>query len=165
MKKPKPVKPKKGQESVWDYPRPPKLEKTNKLIEVWHKGICLARSNGAYRVLETSHPPQYYIPPSDVQMQYLLPSDLETHCEWKGTGNYYDLYLENELNENVAWTYMSPNNSFSLIKGYLAFYAGMIDKCMVDNESVTPQPGKFYGGWITSDVVGPFKGEEGSWGW
>ncbi|QCK15562.1 DUF427 domain-containing protein [Mangrovivirga cuniculi] len=165
MKKPNPEKTGKGQESVWDYPRPPLLERTSKLIEVWFNNECIARSNKCYRVLETSHPPQFYIPPSDVNKKFLLDSDLETHCEWKGKGRYYDLKAGGKWSENAAWYYDDPTKEFEEIKNYLAFYAGRVDQCLVDKEVVVPQPGGFYGGWITDDVVGPFKGVDGSWGW
>lgn len=163
--KPKPIKPKPGQESVWDYPRPPKLEKVNKTIEVYFNGKRIARTNAAYRVLETSHPPVYYLPPDDIEQRFLLPADQQTHCEWKGRGSYYHLQVGDKTVQNACWFYADPTKAFAHIKNYPAFYAHKMDKCTVDGEIVIPQPGNFYGGWITSDIVGPFKGIEGSWGW
>ncbi|MEM9982975.1 MAG: DUF427 domain-containing protein [Bacteroidota bacterium] len=163
--KPTPIKPKKGQESVWDYPRPPLLEEVHKTIEVFFNGEQIAHTNKAYRVLETSHPPVYYIPFEDVKQAYLLPSDSATYCEWKGRGLYYHLKVKEKTVKDAAWYYDNPTKRFAPIKNYLAFYAHKMDKCLVDGELVTPQPGNFYGGWVTKDIVGPFKGIEGSWGW
>ncbi len=163
--KPKPIKPKIGQESVWDYPRPPKLEKVNKHIEVYFNGEVIASTSQAYRVLETSHPPVYYLPLNDVKTEYLKPSDKVTYCEWKGEGSYYNLNVGDKFASDAAWYYDKPTKRFEEIKGYPAFYAHKMDKCLIDGEEVKPQPGNFYGGWITKDIVGPFKGIEGSWGW
>ncbi|MEM6359856.1 MAG: DUF427 domain-containing protein [Bacteroidota bacterium] len=165
MKKPKPVKPKKGQESVWDYPRPPRLEKFNKTIEIFFNDICITQTNQGYRVLETSHPPVYYIPFEEVKEGRLLPSDHTTYCEWKGAGSYYDLLVNGKFVHDAAWYYDKPMRGFEAITGYPAFYAQKMDKCLIDGVEVKPQPGGFYGGWITPDIVGPFKGEEGTWGW
>ena len=165
MKKPKPIKPKKGQESVWDYPRPPILEKVDKTIEIYFNGTRIVKSNGAYRVLETSHPPVYYLPLEDIKEVHLLPSDHTTYCEWKGAGSYYDLMLKGKFQHDGAWYYDEPKPGFEAIKGYPAFYAQKMDKCLVNGVEVEPQPGGFYGGWITPEIVGPFKGEEGTWGW
>lgn len=163
--KPKPIKPKKGQESVWDYPRPPALEKVNKSIEIIFNGRKIVHTNEAYRTLETSHPPVYYIPLKDIEQQYLKASDRTTYCEWKGEGSYYHVEVDGKIAENAAWYYDNPTPRFEPIKGYPAFYATKMDKCLVDGEVVEPQPGEFYGGWITKDIVGPFKGGEGTWGW
>jgi len=165
MKPPKPIKPKKGQESVWDYPRPPKLELTNKSIEVFFNDQCILRTNRAYRVLETSHPPGYYIPFEDIAENVLIPSERTTYCEWKGEGSYYHVKVGNKIAHDAAWYYSNPTPAFEPIREYVAFYAQKMDKCLVDGEEVAPQPGAFYGGWITNDIVGPFKGIEGSWGW
>ena len=165
MFKPKPVKPKEGQESVWDYPRPPRLERTAKRIQIIFNGVTIADSKRAWRVLETSHPPGYYIPPEDIKMDYLSPASGKSVCEWKGQASYYDLQVQDRVAPRVAWTYHWPTPSFASIKDHLSFYAGLMDTCRVDGEKVQPQPGDFYGGWITSDIVGPFKGEPGSWGW
>lgn len=160
-----PIKPSSGQESVWDYPRPPKLEPTNKHIQVFFNGKLLADTHGAWRVLETSHPPVYYIPPEDIRMDYLNPSEGVSWCEWKGQAAYFDVLVGDKVAEKVAWTYPRPTPSFQAIKDHLAFYAWAMDQCFVDGELVRPQPGNFYGGWITDDIVGPFKGEPGTMGW
>ncbi|MTI22549.1 DUF427 domain-containing protein [Fulvivirga sp. RKSG066] len=163
--KPKPIKPKPGQESVWDYPRPPKLEKFNKHIEIFFNGQRIVSTNKAYRVLETSHPPVYYMPMLDIEQQYLVASDRTTYCEWKGEGSYYHVSVKDKMAEDAAWYYNNPTPRFKEIKGYVAFYAHKMDKCLIDGEVVEPQPGNFYGGWVTKDIVGPFKGIEGSYGW
>lgn len=163
--KPRPIKPGSGQESVWDYPRPPKLEPTNKHIQVFFNGELLADTRGAWRVLETSHPPVYYIPPEDIRMEYLNPSEGGSWCEWKGQAAYFDVLVRDKVAEKVAWTYSRPTPSFQAIKDHLAFYAWAMDQCFVDGELVRPQPGNFYGGWITDDIVGPFKGKPGTMGW
>lgn len=160
-----PHKPGPGQESVWDYPRPPRLEATNKQIQIIFNGIMIANTHRAYRVLETSHPPVYYIPPEDIKTEYLQPDSGNSLCEWKGLANYYSLTVGDKQVRKVAWYYPNPTPSFAAIKNYVAFYAGPMDACMVDGEKVIPQPGRFYGGWITSDIVGPFKGEPGTTGW
>jgi uncharacterized protein (DUF427 family) len=152
-------------ESVWDYPRPPRLEATPLRIEIYTHGVCLACTERAYRVLETSHPPVYYLPPQDVQMQYLRPNPRRSVCEWKGQAHYYDLVVGSEVVPAVAWSYPQPTAAFAPIRDYLAFYAGKLQRCLVAGEVVTPQPGGFYGGWITANLLGPFKGEPGSWAW
>jgi uncharacterized protein (DUF427 family) len=154
-----------GQESVWDYPRPPRLELSQRRIRVMFNGITIADSLKAYRVLETSHPPVYYLPPTDIQMQYLSRTNRSSFCEWKGQAAYYTLTVADKSVEDVAWFYPRPSPAFAAITNYLAFYCGPMDACYVDQELVQPQPGGFYGGWITSDIVGPFKGGPGSWGW
>lgn len=163
--KPKIVKPKKGQESVWDYPRPPRLESFKKTIEIYFNGELIANTNHAYRVLETSHPPVYYLPIKDVRDDFLLPSGSMTHCEWKGIGSYYHLQVKDKFMKDAAWFYTKPKEEFKPLKNYLAFYAHKMDSCYINGELVVPQPGEFYGGWITSEIVGPFKGVDGSWGW
>ena len=165
MKLPKRIKPRKGQESVWDYPRPPKLELTRKTIEIYFNNVMVARTNAAYRVLETSHPPNYYLPLADINSDYLEDSEWMTSCEFKGQGSYYHLKVGNQKIENAAWYYDNPTPAFAAIKGYPAFYANKMDRCLVDGVEVTPQPGEFYGGWITPEIVGPFKGGPGTMGW
>ena len=165
MKHPKPIPPKAGQESVWDYPRPPRLESVKKTIEVWFADTLIARTNQAYRVLETSHPPVYYLPPQDVAIECLKPVDKRTGCEWKGEGAYYDVVVGDAVARDAAWYYARPRPAFETIKDFPAFYAHKMDRCLVDGVEVEPQPGNFYGGWITPEIVGPFKGIEGSWGW
>ncbi len=159
------VPPDPGQESVWDYPRPPRLERTDRRIEVWFNGTRIADSHRAWRVLETSHPPVYYVPPEDISAATLRPSGRSSMCEWKGAAAYFDVISGNRTASDAAWTYPSPTPSFSPIAGYIAVYPGLMDECRVGGALVKPQPGGFYGGWITPDIVGPFKGESGTLGW
>lgn len=163
--RPNPIAPQPGQESVWDYPRPPRLEDTAKQIQIIFNGVTIADTHRAKRVLETSHPPVYYIPPEDIRQDCLIPVAHATYCEWKGEGAYYTVRVGDKQLEKVAWYYPKPTPAFESIRNYVAFYAAPMDACYVDGEKVTPQPGNFYGGWVTSDIVGPFKGEPGSWGW
>jgi uncharacterized protein (DUF427 family) len=163
--RPKPIPPAPGQESVWDYPRPPRLEQTQRHIQVIFNGVTIADTRRAWRVLETSHPPTYYIPPEDIRMEYLQPGHGRSFCEWKGPAGYYTIVVNDKRAENAGWAYPNPTPGFASIRSHVAFYAGLMDACFVDGERVRPQPGDFYGGWITGDVVGPFKGEPGSWGW
>jgi uncharacterized protein (DUF427 family) len=163
--RPQPISPQPGQESVWDYPRPPRLEATPKRIQIIFNGVTIADTTNAYRVLETSHPPTYYLPPADLQLAYFQPSQRQTFCEWKGVGSYYSITVGDRTLVDVAWYYHQPTPQFAPIRDHVAFYAAPMDACYVAEELVIPQPGEFYGGWITADVVGPFKGEPGSWGW
>lgn len=159
------IEPAPGQESVWDYPRPPRLEDTNKHIQIIFNGVVIADTHDAKRVLETSHPPSYYIPPADIKMEYLHLTPQSSFCEWKGSANYYTIRVDEKEVHNAAWFYQNPTPAFESMKDYVAFYAHVMDKCYVNGEEVQPQPGNFYGGWITSDIVGPFKGTPGTWGW
>ena len=152
-------------ESVWDYPRPPRLESTNRHVLVRHGGTLIADTVQALRVLETSHPPVYYVPPADVDFSLVRPAPGSSFCEWKGLARYWNVVVEGERIERVAWSYPAPDPAFATLKDHLAFYADRLDDCQVDGEMVRPQPGSFYGGWITSDVKGPFKGSPGSRGW
>lgn len=161
----KTIEPKPGQESVWDYPRPPRLEISGKHIQIVFNNVIIADTNKAYRVLETSHPPVYYLPPWDVKFEYLKSTSQTSFCEWKGWAKYYTLIVGDKEAINVAWYYPEPTSDFAAIKDYIAFYPGPMDACYVNGEKVIPQPGGFYGGWITDDIVGPFKGEKGTWGW
>lgn len=154
-----------GQESVWDYPRPPRVELCTRLVRVEFAGRMVAESRASYRVLETSHPPVYYIPPADVAMDLVLRTSKTSFCEWKGMAEYLDLVAEHAVSAAAAWRYPRPKAAFAVIADYIAFYPSRVDACSVDGEIVRPQPGGFYGGWITSDVVGPFKGERGTEGW
>ena len=154
-----------GQESVWDYPRPPRVEDSNKHIRVIFNGVVIADTHRAKRVLETSHPPVYYIPPEDIQMQYLTPTRSRTFCEFKGAASYYTITVGNKSVPDGAWYYAHPTNPYESITNYVAIYPGKMDACYVDNERVKAQEGDFYGGWITSDIVGPFKGGAGTFGW
>ena len=162
---PKRIEPEPGQESVWDYPRPPRLESSSKKIQVVFNEITIAESQSTYRVLETSHPPVYYIPPEDIQMEYLSKTERQSYCEWKGIANYYTITVGDLTEANAAWFYPQPTLNFEPIKHYVAFYPSRIDACYVNGEKVQSQPGDFYGGWITRDIVGPFKGGAGTWGW
>jgi len=159
------VKPKAGRESVWDYPRPPRLEACTKRIRVALGGKIIADTRRAVRVLETSHPPVYYIPPEDIRMEFLKDEAGSSFCEWKGQARYYSVAVEGIKAERAAWGYPKPTPAFAAITDYIAFYAEKMDACTVDGERVRPQEGNFYGGWITGDIVGPFKGGPGSWGW
>jgi uncharacterized protein (DUF427 family) len=157
--------PKEGQESVWDYPRPPRVEATQKEIRVEFNGEVIAQTQRAYRVLETSHPPVYYIPVEDVKREYLTQTKQRTVCEFKGAASYWTLKVGDQVSQNAAWSYADPQPGFEVIKNYLAFYPSRVDACYVNGEKVKPQEGDFYGGWITSEIVGPFKGGAGTWGW
>lgn len=160
---PEPIKP--GQESVWDYPRPAIAEPTSRRVEIVHRGVKLVDSTGAWRTLETSHPPTYYIPPDDIAMEYLSPNPRRTLCEWKGQASYWDLTIADQTLEAVAWSYAKPTPAFAPIAGFLAFYPDPLDECLIDGERITPQPGQFYGGWISQYEAGPFKGVPGSRFW
>ena len=159
------IAPSPGQESVWDYPRPPRLEPNRRRIQVVFAGQVIADTQDGYRVLETSHPPVYYLPPEDIRMEFLVPAMGTSFCEWKGSAGYYTVKVGERTAPKVAWFYASPTPEFAPIRGYVAFYPAPMDACTVDGEQVLAQPGGFYGGWITSDVVGPFKGEANTWGW
>ncbi|GGR22865.1 DUF427 domain-containing protein [Deinococcus ruber] len=163
--KPVPVIPAPGQESVWDYPRPPRLERSPKRVQIWLGGVQIADTTDAYRVLETSHPPGYYLPPHAFLPGVLHAAPGSSVCEWKGRASYWSLSAGGKTVPGAAWSYERPTAPFADIAGYVALYAGRVDRVTLDGETVTPQPGDFYGGWITSEVVGPFKGIPGSWGW
>jgi len=154
-------------ESVWDYPRPPRLEPVAQRIRVVLGGAVVAETTRAHRVLETSHPPVYYVPLDDVASGALEPAQGRgSFCEWKGAASYYDVIGGNGRRvERGAWTYPSPAPGYEPIRGAVAFYAGPMDECTVGDERVEPQPGGFYGGWITRDLEGPFKGAPGTAGW
>ncbi len=153
-----------GQESVWDYPRPPRMEASADRVRVVVDGITIADSTRSKRILETSHPPVYYIPPTDILMQYLSPSKHSSFCEWKGYANYWSIVVANTI-PNGAWYYPNPTPRFAGLKDYVAFYPGKVDACYIGDERVRAQEGDFYGGWITSQVVGPFKGAPTTFGW
>ena len=165
MREPERTPPGPGQESVWDYPRPPRLEDSARHIQVIVAGVVIAETHHAKRVLETSHPPVYYLPPDDVQMQYFTPVRHTTICEYKGQAHYYTIDVAGRHIEQAAWTYPQPSAPYAALRNYIAVYPGKMDACLVDGERVTPQPGDFYGGWITSEIVGPFKGAPGTRGW
>ena len=159
------VEPGPGQESVWGYPRPPRMEDVEEKVKVVFGGVTIAYTRRAKRVLETSHPPVYYVPPEDIRMECLRPSAGTSYCEWKGRGSYYDVVTEDRTEERAAWFYPSPTGSFRDLKDYVAFYPSKMDACWVGGEKVEAQEGDFYGGWVTSNIVGPFKGAPGTWGW
>jgi uncharacterized protein (DUF427 family) len=154
-----------GEESVWDYPRPPRREACSRHIQVIFQGEQIAETRCAMRVLETSHPPVYYIPPGDIRQDVLLLSRGSSFCEWKGLASYYSIKVKDALACDAAWYYPNPTPQFAAIRNFIAIYPAAMDTCFVDGERVTPQPGGFYGGWITSDIIGPFKGEPGTSGW
>jgi len=156
------VEPGPGQESVWDYPRPPAILREGRLVEVRDGNAIVAKSKLAYKVMETASPPTFYIPTADIDFDFLVAVSDTTFCEWKGTASYWA--LARSPAEPVGWCYERPRPRFEVIKGYLAFYPGRVD-CFLGGESVRTQAGRFYGGWITSDVVGPFKGEPGTGHW
>jgi uncharacterized protein (DUF427 family) len=147
------------QESVWDYPRPPKVEMTTKKVQVVFNDTVIAETTHAVRVLQTGHPPVYYIPREDVQMKYLTATSKNSTCEFKGTSYYYDVKVGSKTVAAAGWSYPEPTKGYEAIKDYLAFYPRMMDACYVDGERVTPEPGQYFGGWVTSDIVGPFEGE------
>ena len=152
-------------ESVWNYPRPPRVEPSARRIRVIVDGTVVADSTRAVRVLETSHPPGWYIPREDVRMDLLRPTSRHTACEFKGQASYFHLGAGGPERREAAWTYEQPLPGYEAIRGYIAFYPGRVDEAWVDDERVMPQAGDFYGGWITSDVTGPFKGGPGTRGW
>lgn len=161
----KKIKPQAGQESVWDYPRPPKVEEVSKHVRVVFNGEVIADSRRAKRVLETSHPPVYYIPPEDISMEFLKPVAHSSFCEFKGKAKYYTLEVKGKSVERAAWYYPEPTKGFTVLKDHVAFYPSKMEACYVADEKVQAQEGDFYGGWITKDIVGPFKGGAGTWGW
>ena len=163
--RPQPERPGPGQESVWDYPRPPRLELVDEPITIELGGEVIATADRAWRVLETSHPPTYYLPRAVFAAGVLREAPGSSWCEWKGQARYFDLVTEARVAPKAAWTYPRPTAGFEPIAGAVAVMAAQMDRCTVDGETVIPQPGGFYGGWITSRVVGPFKGGPGSAGW
>lgn len=165
MSRPVPLVPGPGQESVWDYPRPPRVEPSAEVVEVWLGGERVAASSRSLRVLETSHPPTYYLPMEDVAPGVLRPVDGTTWCEFKGTAAYLDLVAGGMVAPRAGWTYPRPSRGFEALVGHVAVMPGAVDRCTVDGEVVVPQAGGFYGGWITGRIVGPFKGDPGTGGW
>ncbi|HTQ16654.1 DUF427 domain-containing protein [Mycobacterium sp.] len=161
--RPDPVKP--GQESVWDYPRPPRLEAFGGAITVELGGQTIASTTRSWRVLETSHPPTYYLPRDCFTDGVLRPTTGASWCEWKGRASYFDLVTPARVAQKAAWTYTEPNSAFASIAGAIAVMPALVDACTVDGEKVTAQPGGFYGGWVTRRIAGPFKGIPGSAGW
>lgn len=154
-----------GQESVWDYPRPPIIESVPERLRVEYAGILLAETASGLRVLETSSPPVYYFPPDNVRVEFLLATHHETLCEWKGTALHWTLSIRGREAEMAAWSYPEPEPGYEALRDHLAFYPGRMDSCYVGSERVVPQPGDYYGGWVTPNIVGPFKGAPGSESW
>jgi len=154
-----------GQESVWDYPRPPRLEATTRRVRVIFNGERIADTHRAQRVLETSHPPVFYIPRADIRAEFLSPTARRSFCEWKGVASYHTVTVGDRSAPDAAWSYPDPNPAFAAIKDHLAFYPSKMDTCLVDDITVTAQPGDFYGGWITPEITGPFKSDPGTEGW
>jgi uncharacterized protein (DUF427 family) len=153
-----------GQESVWDYPRPPAIVIDQRRVEVRLGDLVVADSRQSFRILETASPPTFYIPPHDVQVQLLQPCHGVSVCEWKGIAHYWVLRDHASFPQAIGWSYPTPNNPFEAIAGYFSFYPARVE-CFVDGERVRPQPGEFYGGWVTSEIVGPFKGDAGTPHW
>jgi uncharacterized protein (DUF427 family) len=152
-------------ESVWDYPRPPRVEPCTRRARVVHRGIEVADSTSAIRVLETSHPPTIYLPPDDVRTDLLRPSTHRTFCEFKGWAAYWDLAVGDGVVPRAAWSYPDPAPGYEAIRDHLSLYPSGVDACYLDDERVEPQAGGFYGGWVTADITGPFKGGPGTAGW
>lgn len=158
------IAPGEGQESVWDYPRPPILVPDTRLVVVRAGGRLIAETRRAVRVLETASPPTFYVSPDDVRQEWLQPASGSSHCEWKGAAAYWSVLGEDGVLESAAWSYPLPTARFTAIAGWLSFYPARLH-CEVDGERVLPQPGGFYGGWLTREIVGPVKGEAGTGGW
>ena len=154
-----------NEESVWDYPRPPAIEPTDRRVQIVFPDTVLADSTDAVRILETSHPPVYYLPPEDIAAEYLDRTSDTTMCEFKGRAVYFTVTVGDRTAPRAAWGYPDPVEQYSALTDHLAFYASKMDACYVDDEEVRHQEGDFYGGWITDDVVGPFKGGPGTMGW
>ena len=154
-----------GQESVWDYPRPPAVRFSDEEVVVVLGGVEICETRSSWRVLETSHPPTYYLPRSAFRPGSLVPTRGGSFCEWKGNANYLDVVGGDRVARRAGWYYPSPHGAYAVLSGHVALYAAAMDLCTVDGERVIPQPGGFYGGWITSAVAGPFKGVPGSSGW
>lgn len=163
--RPTPIEPAPGQESVWAYPRPPRLEPVEREVRIDFGGGTIASTRAAYRVLETSHPPTYYLPRDAFAAGTLQPAEGSSLCEWKGRAAYLDVVAGGRRAPRAGWTYPDPTPAFAAIAGHVAVYPAAMDACWVGEARVTPQPGGFYGGWVTPDVVGPFKGGPGSMGW
>jgi uncharacterized protein (DUF427 family) len=152
-------------ESVWNYPRPPHVEASARRVRVYFAGKPVADTRRAIRVVETSHPPVYYIPRADVRSDYLSASTRSSFCEFKGVASYWILRVDDKVSVDAAWSYEDPSTGYEAIRGCLAFYAGKVEACFLDEERVQAQPGEFYGGWVSSEIVGPFKGRPGSGNW
>jgi len=153
-----------GEESVWDYPRPPKLSKDSRTVEVKWMDQTIAKTTASVRVLETASPPTFYLPPDDVKTEFFEKATGSSFCEWKGRATYWNITVNGNTLHKAAWSYENPTPPFKGIAGYFSFYPGKLE-CYVDSVRVEPQPGGFYGGWMTPEIVGPVKGESGTGGW
>lgn len=165
MDRPVPIPPGPGQESVWDYPRPPRLERTARRLVVEHGGRTIADTTRGLRVLETSQAPGYYLPEHDIDLDLLRRAATRSFCEWKGTASYADVVVGSGVAPSAAWTYPDPVPAYAALLGHWAFYPQAVDRCRVDDEEVRPMEGGLYGGWVTDDVVGPIKGGPGTAYW
>lgn len=165
MRRPTPLPAGPGQESVWDYPRPPRVEADPREVVVVLAGVEVCRTRRGLRVLETSHPPTWYLPAEDWVAGALQPAAGSSWCEWKGLAAYRTVVGGGRTAERAAWTYPDPVDAYAVLRDAVAVYPAAMDLCTVDGEQVRAQDGGFYGGWVTSDVVGPFKGSPGSQGW
>ena len=152
-------------ESVWDYPRPPALAPDGRRVVVEFAGVEIADSVRSIRILETSHPPTFYLPLDDVRRDLLRPAAGSSFCEWKGSAAYVDVVAGDRVAIEAGWFYPTPSARYAALAGHVAFYAGRVERCTVGGVEVTPQPGGFYGGWITPEVTGPFKGPQDTAGW
>ncbi len=165
MSRPVPIPPQPGEESVWDYPRPPRIERVRRRATIELGGVRIADTTDLVRVLETSHPPVYYLPTDAFAPGVLRPASGSSFCEFKGRATSFDVVAGTLVRPRAAWGYPDPPPEYADLVGRVAVYAGAMDGCTLDGEHVTPQPGGFYGGWITAEIVGPFKGIPGSMGW
>ena len=152
-------------ESVWDYPRPPRLEPCGRRVRIELGGVTIVDSVAALRVLETSHPPTIYIPPADVVPACLEAAGGSSFCEWKGIASYLDVVTAQRREGRAAWTYRDPVGEYAALRDHVAFHPSRMDACWLDDERVQPQAGDFYGGWVTAELRGPFKGAPGTAGW
>lgn len=150
---------------MWDYPRPPRVERVPSRVVIRLGGEVIVDTGDVVRVLETSHPPVYYLPIADFEQGALVDAVGSSFCEFKGAARYFDVNGGESVARRAAWTYPAPSDGYEALTGRVAVYARPMDACEVDGEVVTPQPGPFYGGWITSGIAGPFKGGPGSVGW
>ncbi len=152
-------------ESVWDFPRPPRLERVDWRVRVVVAGVTIVDAPSAIRILETSQAPAYYVAEADIQTKFLRTNELQTGCEWKGVASYADVVVDDRVALRAGWTYRQPVEKYQALTGHWAFYAQAVDECWIDDERVASNDGDFYGGWITTNVNGPFKGGPGTLGW
>lgn len=159
------VEPGAGQESVWDYPRPPAVEPVTVPVRIELGSIVLAESRNAVRILETASAPAIYLPFRDIRMDLMEPEAQGSICEWKGPWNYWSIVTGKHNIPQAAWSYPEPWSGYEPIRDHLSFYPAKVDACWLGDQRVEPQPGGFYGGWVTPEIVGPMKGDPGSGGW